>query len=105
MRCRIAAPVRSSPTQKSASGPADCRRDRRCAQPPPPTDTVRRSRSLLSLRGQTEVPAEGALEGAKHPLGHPAEVPDNLVAILHVVRNAIRKNVIHRRIRRPEPML
>src|SRR5215475_4960419 len=49
----------------------------------------------LRLRRQTQMPTQPLLEPAKHRLRHPPEIPLPDILIFHIVRNPVRKNMLH----------
>ena len=51
------------------------------------------------------MPSEGTFQRPEEPSRHPSEVPKNLIAVLHVFRNQIRKNVVHHHAGRLEAVL
>src|ERR1039458_193275 len=51
------------------------------------------------------MPAEASIKSPeKHPW-HPAEIPDYLVLILDILRNAVREDVIHHYVRNPKTVV
>lgn len=50
---------------------------------------------LRSLGGEAEMPAEATLQEAEQRAGHGAEIPFLHIAVLDVIGNAIRKDVVN----------
>ena len=70
------------------------------------SDQAEFTRLVLSRgRGrQAQMPSEPVLQPTKCLPGKPSKIPDDMIAVLHVILNSIREDVVHTQIRNLEPV-